>query len=65
MLTTNQFLSMASYLAGRSVATKEWYKLNITDYPDNRKNFFVNMYVRFPNLSTHHLSFNATIVRID
>lgn len=32
------FFSMFSYLAGRSVATNEWYKQNIKDYPSNRKN---------------------------
>jgi len=32
------FFSMFSYLAGRSVATSEWYKQNIKDYPNNRKN---------------------------
>lgn len=31
------FLSMTSYLAGRSIATNEWYKNNVKDYP-NRKN---------------------------
>ena len=32
------FFSMLSYLAGRSAATNEWYKRNIKDYPNNRKN---------------------------
>ena len=32
------FCSMFSYLAGRSVATNQWYKDNIPGYPSKRKN---------------------------
>jgi len=32
------FLSMASYLGGRSVATNRWYTKNIPGYPSDKKN---------------------------